>query len=95
MFLAHRNLIAKSLSRGQALVEYLLVAAFMSVIIWYALIGGSIDNNGRGGLYETDDEYLATGNYLDAQHPGSEPAPGLVQALHGKQERFIESIYQP
>lgn len=82
------------LSKGQALTEYMVAAVFLMIIVWYGLVGGSVDNAGNGGIWE-DEDVQATGTYLDEYHPSATSAPGLVQALHKKQEDFVDSIYEP
>lgn len=78
--------------RGQALTEYVAVAVFLMIIVWYALVGGTTNSAGEGGLYETDVGVVTKGTYA----PASEDAqPGLIQALHFKQENFQQQIYQP
>jgi hypothetical protein len=80
---------------GQALTEYIVAAVFLMIIVWYGLVGGSVESDGSGGLWETDADHTGTGVYLDDAHPDSIATPGLVQALHKKQDDFVESIYQP
>ena len=99
MHIQRKQTLNRGTSRGQALTEYLVAAVFLMIIVWYGLVGGSVEADGSGGLWETDGEHLATGAYLDERESGgattSVAAPGLVQALHKKQEDFIDSIYQP
>ncbi len=81
--------------KGQALAEYIIASVFLSIMVWYALVGGSVDPaSGKGGLYETE-AIETTGHYQDRFRPGDRPAPGLVQALHKRQDDFKEAIYQP
>lgn len=90
-----QNYPAKKLQQGQALTEYIVAAVFLMIIVWYGLVGGSVETDGSGGLWETDPDHKGTGVYLDDAHPGSIATPGLVQALHKKQDDFVDSIYQP
>ncbi len=90
-----RSVPSKKSLEGQALTEYMVAAVFLMIIVWYGFVGGSVGNDGSGGLWETDSEHVGTGEYLDEYHSGAIATPGLVQALHRKQEDFIESIYQP
>ena len=85
-------------TRGQALTEYLVAAVFLMIIVWYGLVGGGVEADGSGGLWETDGEHEGTGEYWERRAESEaerSPTPGLVQALHKKQEDFINSIYQP
>lgn len=82
-------------SKGQALTEYMVATVFLTIIVWYAFVGGSVDDTtGQGGLWE-DQPVNATGNYLDRQHPNNIALPGLIQAVHQKQEDFAAKIYEP
>lgn len=89
-------------SRGQVMAEYIVVSVFFGLFVWYAIVGGSVDSSGSGGWLETDGEHFnkvdaatANGVIYDKYHPGDTPMPGLIQAIHTKQETFSESIYQP
>lgn len=88
--------ISKRRLKGQAFTEYLIAAIFLTFIVWYALVGGSVEADGSGGLWETDADHKGTGLFLDTRHGNNDtPMPGVAQALHKKQEDFVQSIYQP
>lgn len=72
--------------QGQALAEYMIAAVFLSIVVWYALVGG--------GVLATDPDPVV-GVILEEKRPQSGAAPGLVQALHKKQDDFAEKIYEP
>lgn len=81
--------------QGQALTEYMIATVFLTILVWYAFVGGSPDDTGRGGLWETE-QVDATGNLLDDRFDKNEIAlPGVIQAVHAKQENFAASIYEP
>jgi len=86
-------------SRGQVMAEYIVVSVFFGLFVWYAIVGGSVTATGptgtEGGWMETDVNVRGTGNKYDEYHPVDTPMPGLIQAIHSKQERFTDSIYQP
>ena len=80
----------KTKQRGQALAEYVIGAAFLTIVVWYALVGGTKNQlTGKGGLYETD-TVPVSGAYLKDDNS---TAPGLIQALHKKQVTFQDDIY--
>ena len=73
---------------GQIMKEYIIVTVFLSILVWYAIVGG-------GGWTDTT-LTEGTGTYYDEYHDtaGLE-APGLVQAINNSQDRFAGEIYKP
>jgi hypothetical protein len=76
------------------MIEYSICTLFIGIFVWYALIGGSVNDTGSGGYWETE-AIDVTGRLVDEHSANPVAAPGLVQALHKKQEDFRSSIYQP
>ncbi len=91
--------VTHSSSQGQVMAEYIVVSVFFGLFVWYAIVGGSVTATGptgtEGGWMETQADVLGTGNKYDEYRPGDAPMPGLIQAIHSKQETFTDSIYQP
>ena len=82
--------------RGQVMTEYIIVSVFLSILVWYAIVGGSVDPTTKKGGWTDPDLTEGTGTYYDKYHDtaGLE-APGLVQAMQSKQDRFASQIYKP
>ena len=80
--------------KGQVLTEYLIATIFLSLMVWYAIVGGSVNGLGEGGLHDQSGPN-ATGKLLDRQSPGAIAMPGLVHVLHQKQKTFAKEIYGP
>jgi len=80
--------------KGQVLTEYMIATVFLSLMVWYAIVGGSVDAAGQGGLDDLDGS-PSTGTYLDRQHSDAISMPGLVHVLHQKQKTFATEIYGP
>ena len=78
------------------MAEYIIVSVFLGLFVWYAIVGGSVNGTTKsGGWMETDINVAGTGETYDKYHPTDTAIPGLIQAIHEKQETFSESIYQP
>ncbi|MCG8669822.1 MAG: hypothetical protein MI867_10455 [Pseudomonadales bacterium] len=70
------------------MVEYVVVLSFFMIMLWYAMVGGSSD--------WTDPETTeGTGAQVDRTFDNPPAYPGLVNALHDKQESFRSRVYQP
>lgn len=81
---------------GQVMTEYLVVTIFLVILVWYAIVGGSVDPSTKKGGWTDPELTLGTGNYYDEYHETSDlEAPGLVQAIHNKQDTFASEIYKP
>ena len=85
-FILYRN------QKAQVLTEYLIATIFLSLMVWYAIVGGSVDETGEGGLNDLNGT-PGTGTYLDKQHTDALAMPGLVHVLHKKQKTFAKEIY--
>lgn len=82
-------------SEGSAMSEFVILSVFASVLIYYGLMGAaepSLLGGGRGPLNTSVG--AGTGALLDRVDEKAVAAPGLMQALHYKQEEFIEEIYK-
>ena len=78
------------------MAEYIVVSVFLGLFVWYAIVGGSVDGaTNKGGWMETDIDVTGTGEIYDKYHPADPAVPGLIQAIHEKQETFSDSIYMP
>ncbi|OUR88226.1 hypothetical protein A9Q81_24465 [Gammaproteobacteria bacterium 42_54_T18] len=82
--------------RGQVMTEYLIATMFLVILVWYAIVGGTTDPKTKKGGWADTELTPGTGTYYDEFHDtaGLE-APGLVQAIHNKQETFASAIYKP
>lgn len=89
-----RSPIPSDKGRGQAQIEYLVCATCLMMFVWYAFVGGVDPNTGEGGLMETD-VVETTGLFVEAHVESPSATPGLVQAMHQKQEDFKTALYQP
>ena len=81
-------------SKGQVMAEYIIASVFLSLFVWYAIVGGSIEG-GKGGMLETDVNVLGKGAVLERTNSDYVAMPGLIQAIHNKQETFSDEIYKP
>lgn len=72
---------------GSVTIEYLIVAIFMMIPLWYAFVGGSGD--------WTDADRTANNGDLVRGGPAPSNAPYLIKALNDRQEKFTTDLYQP
>lgn len=72
---------------GSVTIEYVIVAIFMMIPLWYAFVGGS-------GNWLDHDREPNNGNLAQVGPMPSE-SPFLVKTLNDRQNRFTTEIYQP
>lgn len=90
------NKLSNRQQKGQVMAEYIIASVFLSLFVWYAIFGGSVDGTtGKGGMLETDVNVLGKGAVLERTNSDNVAMPGLVQAIHHKQVTFSDEIYKP
>lgn len=73
--------------KGAAMSEYIIVTAFLSLMVLYGLVGGDIFGT---------DSTKSTGEDFNRDAPGGVgPSPGVVQSIHERGKTFANKIYQP
>ena len=73
--------------RGAVMSEYIIVTVFLSLMVLYGLVGGS--------LFGIDAEQSTGEDFNGQSGDGKGPAPGVVQAVHARGDTFATQIYQP
>ena len=76
---------SKSSQCGQAMSEYVIVTMFLSMLLWFAI----------AGVDWSKPEPTTTEDSLYYGEHAVKGEVGLVQAIHGKQNEFTNSIYKP
>lgn len=94
---ANKLRAAVSRQRGQALVEYVVCAVFLTLIVWFALVGRSVSGAkpvAERGVMETEVKAPDPGGYLGNRAlPGE--VGGLLQVMEQKQVDYRETIFRP
>lgn len=74
---------------GQVMTEFIIVAIFLALMVWYAVMGGS-------GPWNDANRQPNHGNLEKAPPPADGQAyPGLIQVLNDRQHDFSDSLSQP
>lgn len=81
-----KPVISRQAHKGSVTAEYMIVAFFLMIPIWYVFVGGS------GDWSDTERE-PNHGNLSVGQLPAEPPA--LVRTLNERQKNFTTQINQP
>jgi len=74
---------------GQVTTEFIIVAIFLALMVWYSVVGGS-------GPWNDANHQPNQGNLEKIPPPANGQAyPGLVQVLNNRQHDFSQDLSQP